>query len=109
MSAYGCSSSARLVGSIPTVTFLFTDTDGVATDPTSLDIRVYLPDLSTDDYTEASPEVDNPAVGTWTWRPLTAPPLAGTYWVYGTGSGALVDVSAEATFTLGDTHVPLGP
>lgn len=109
MSACGCSSSATLIGSIPTVTFLFTNTLGVAIDPTDIDIRLLRPDGTTVDYTEASAEVDNPAVGTWTWRPLTGLTQAGTYWLYVSGDGSGVDVATEVSFTLGDTHVPLSP
>lgn len=105
----GCGSSSNLVGTIPTITFTFTDIDGAAADPALLDVRVMDPSGDVTAYTMASPEVDNPAVGTWTWRPSDGLLEAGTWWVYAAAGGGGVDVATEVSFSISDAHVPLAP
>ena len=109
-SACGCSSNINYVGTAPEVTMTFTNQDDDPADPTGIDVRVLYPDASLHTWDETDPEVTNPGpvVGSWlfTFPVLTIP---GQYWVYVTGSGGGVDVGAQTSFVLHDTHVPLSP
>lgn len=106
----GCASgTSTIVGSTPTVTFMFTDVDGDPANPTALSIRVLHPNGTTvDTYDHLDVEVTNPAVGTWAWRPSSGLDEAGEWWVYALASGGGTDVATEASFVISDSHVPLG-
>lgn len=110
MSSCGCASSESYpLGSTPVITFTFVDVEGADADPDTLSIRVLHPDGSTvTTYDQGDAEVDNPAVGTWTWTPATYPAEPGVWWVYALASGGGVDRAVEVSFTIGDIHVPLG-
>jgi len=48
-----------------TMTVAFTDADGAAFDPATLEFRVKRPSGTVDTYTQASSAVTNPTAGTW--------------------------------------------
>ena len=104
----GCSSSnANLIGSRPTLTFTFTDIDGVPADPSTIAMTVMDPSgtLTTWEISDFT----NPTPGTWVFEfadPLTE---VGEWWVYAAAAGGGADAAAETSFTISDIHVPLGP
>ena len=91
------------IGDEVIITALFTDAvTGAAADPTALTWRILHPDTGTqvvDDYTEASPEVDNPTVGTWTltFTITAADFIPGAYWSRPAGTATIV-AADEAWF-----------
>lgn len=108
-----CTASTRLVGTIPEIDMVFrkapddANPQGALADPTSITVRVLLPDGTVSTTTTPSATITSSSTGLWTYTFPAALTLAGEYWVYVTGAGGGVDVSAQASFTLHDTHVPL--
>ena len=90
-------------GHQPAYTATFVDDDGLAADPDSLTVTLTDPTGTDTGYTEASPEVTNPATGSWRWEATAPLTVAGRYrlrWA-ATGAGRVdVDVAAFTVLTV---------
>lgn len=106
-------SGRRLVGSVPEIDMVFREapeddvTPGALADPTSITVRVLLPDATVVEYETPHATITTSSTGLWKFTFPAALTQAGEYWVYIVGTGGGVDVAAQVSFTLHDTHVPL--
>lgn len=95
-----------LVGTAPTVTGVFTDIDGVATNPSAITFTVVTPARVATVYTAPHASIANPAVGTYVFTFPAGTTEVGSYWVYVRGTGNGVTVAEEVEIQSHRSHVP---
>lgn len=78
-------------GDAPAVDVTFTDASGGAAEATAVTFDVREPGGTITSYTEASPEVTNPAANEWTLQ-LPAVSTPGVWWVTATATAGLTAV-----------------
>ena len=95
-----------MVGTAPSVTAVFTNSSGVATNPTTVRFTVVAPDRTKTVYTAPHASIINPSTGTWIFTLPAGTTLAGSYYVYVEGVGNGVTVADEVEILSYASHVP---
>lgn len=94
-----------LVGQMPTVTALFTNSSNTPTNPTTVTFQITDPTGAQVNTSNPNAAITNPATGTWLYIFPAALSLSGTYVWRVKGVGTLTDAD-EGTFVVLPTLTP---